>query len=375
MNRVLQFAAAWAAVGAVTALYVLWIGTDNHTVAALSYLLVVLVVAALSTVWVAVSTSILAFLCFNFFFFEPVRTLAIHDAEDWVSLFTLLTVSIVGSQLAERARRRTQEAMAQRDELSRLFDERARLLKERENAEAARRGNELKLALLASLSHNLRTPLTAVTIAANNLNASWLSNEQRREQTEIVRTELARLNRLFQNLVEMARIEIDAVAAEREWVQPSEIVEAALRQVEKALDRHLVDVDRSCEKTLVRLDPRLTSAALAHVLENAAQYSPAGSEISIRVASSPDALRIAVRDRGPGIVAEDLERVFDRAYRGRNADRYALGSGMGLAITRGLIAAQGGRVWADNAPGGGAVFALELPTETRSAPELAEESE
>ena len=107
--------------------------------------------------------------------------------------------------------------------------ERTQLLEERKEAEVVRRGAELKSALLASLGHDLKTPLTAVTVAANNLNASWLTPDQRREQAEIVRMELGRLNRLFQDIVDMARIETNAVAAEPEWVQPAEIVEAAAR--------------------------------------------------------------------------------------------------------------------------------------------------
>jgi two-component system sensor histidine kinase KdpD len=365
---------SWGAVGAVTAAYVLWIGTTNHTIAALSYLLVVLIVAALSTLWVAISTSILAFLCFNFFFFPPVGTFRIDYAEDWVSLFTLLAVSIVASQLSARARRQAQEAMAQRDELSRLLDERARLLKEREDAELVRRSNELKSALLASLSHDLRTPLTAVTVAANNLKAAWLSDRDRQEQTEIVLAELARLNRLFQNLVDMARIEINAVAAEREWVQPAEIVEAAIRQAEDALGDRRVELDLMAEKMLVRLDPRLTSAALAHLLENAAHYSPPSSPITVQVALSADEVCIAVRDRGIGIAPEDLRHLFDRSYRGRNNGHHRFGTGMGLTITRGLLAAQDGRVVAENAPGGGSVFTITMPAEMRSAPDLEEPS-
>jgi two-component system sensor histidine kinase KdpD len=276
--------------------------------------LVVLVVAALSSLWVAISASLLAFLCFNFFF-PPVGTFRIDYAEDWITLLTLLAVSVVASHLSARARRQTQEAVAQRDELSRLLEERARLLKEREDAEAVRRSHELKSALLASLNHDLRTPLTAVTVAANNLKASWLSEGERREQTAIVLAELARLNRLFRNLVDMARIEINAVAAEREWVQPTEMIEAAVRQVGHALESHSVELDLTTEQTLVRLDPRLTSAALAHLLENAAHYSPPASPIAVHVAVSADEVRIAVRDHGGGIAPEDLHRIFDRRSR------------------------------------------------------------
>jgi K+-sensing histidine kinase KdpD len=365
--------AGWAAVGLVTAVFALWIGTADRTTAALSYLLVVLVVAALSTLGAAVSTSILAFICFNLFFLPPVGTLRIDYVEDWMSLITLLAVSIVASQLAARARRREHEALAQRDELSRLIDERARLLKEREDAEVVRRSDELKSALLASLSHDLRTPLTAMMIAANNLAAASIPDESRKEQAEIVLAELSRLSRRLENLVQMARIEINAIAAEPEWVHPAEIVEAAVKQVEHALKDRPLAVDVAPDRALVQLDPRLTSAAVANLLENAALYSPDGSAISIQVTAANDEVRIEVRDRGVGIPSEDLERVFDRFYRGRNSDRHKFGTGMGLAITRGLVAAQRGRVTAEHGSGGGSVFRITLPARARSLPDQQEQ--
>jgi two-component system sensor histidine kinase KdpD len=239
------------------------------------------------------------------------------------------------------------------------------LLEERGEAEVVRRGAELKSALLASLGHDLKTPLTAVTVAANNLNAPWLSDEQRREQAEIVRLELERLNRLFQDIVDMARIETQAIAPEPEWVQPAEIVEAAARQVERALDDHTLDLDVRTDGMLVRLDPRLTSSALAHVLENAGQYSPSDLPITVRVIFTSGELQIMVRDRGAGIAPEDLDHVFERSFRGTEARQRRFGTGMGLAITRGLLAAAGGRIWAGNHPEGGAAFTIVVPSESR----------
>jgi two-component system sensor histidine kinase KdpD len=337
---------AWSAVALLTAAYVSWPRVTNPTIVALSFLLVVLIVAAVSTLWVAVATSVLAFVCFNFFFLPPVGTFTIADPENLVALFSLLAVSIIASHLSAQARRRTRHAMA-------LAIEREHLLEERKEAELVRRSGELKSALLASLSHDLKTPLTAVTVAASNLRASWLTEDQRREQTDIVLAELAHLNRLFQNLVEMARIETNAVAAEREWVQPAEIIDAAAGQVAQALKEHKVDINLAAEGTFVRLDPRLMSAAIAHVLENAAQYSPPGSTIIVKVDVSSTEARISVRDRGVGIAPQDLERVFDRLYRGAAAGQHKFGTGMGLAITRGLVVAQSGRVWAESHPEGG----------------------
>ena len=242
--------------------------------------------------------------------------------------------------------------------------ERQQLLDERREAEIVRRGAELRSALLASLSHDLRTPLTAVTVASNNLQAAQLSEREKREQVDLIRDEVDRLNRLFANIVEMARIETHAVTAELDWVQPSEIIETARQQVGPPLDGHpiVVNVD---DGVVVKIDPRLTSTAVSHLLENAAQYSPEGSPIEVRVWPEADELRIAVRDRGPGLAPADLDRVFDRFYRGPSGQQ-RFGTGMGLAITRGLIAAERGRVWAENNPAGGAQFTLAIPVEMRA---------
>jgi two-component system sensor histidine kinase KdpD len=241
--------------------------------------------------------------------------------------------------------------------------ERQQLLDERKEAELVRRSAELRSALLASLSHDLRTPLTAVTVASNNLDAAGLSESQRRDQVDVIRTEVARLNRLFENIVDMARIDTHAIIAEPQWVQPAEIVDTARQHVGRQLAAHpvLLDVD---ERTAVKIDPRLTSAAVAHLMENAAQYSKDGTPIEVRTWTESGELHIGVRDHGPGIVASELNRVFDRFYRGVSG-QHRFGTGMGLAITRGLLSAQGGRVWAENHPEGGALFTVAVPVDAR----------
>lgn len=345
--RALAF--SFGSVGLLTALYFEWLGVTNPTIVALSFLLIVLLVAALSRRWIAIATSLLAFLCFNYFFLPPVGTLSIADPENLVALFTLLAVSIVASHLSTQVRLRAQEA------------------------EIVRRSNELKSALLASLSHDLKTPLTAVTVAANNLDAAWLTPEQRREQAEIVRMELARLNRLFQDIVDMARVETNAVFAELEWVHPSEIVDAAARQAAPSLVDHTLEIDTSPDGDLVKIDPRLTSAALSHLLENAGQYSPPGSTITVTAKVAAHAVEIAVRDRGAGVSRADLEHIFERFYRGLDARQQRFGTGMGLAITKGLLAAENGSVSVQNHPAGGAVFTLVVPGDVRPAAALQED--
>src|SRR3954467_7689918 len=330
-----------SALGALTAMYVSWLRLSNPTIVPLSFLLVLLVFASMGKRRVAIATSVGASFCFNFFFLAPVGTLRIADPENLAELFTLLTVSLLASHLSSQVR----------------------------EAQVLRQAAELKSALLESLGHALKTPLTAVTVAANNLNAGSLTVEERNEQAAIVRPELDRLNRLFEDIVDMARIETRAVAAEREWVQPSEIIEAAARQVEPACGGHHLEIDVGADRALVHVDPRLTSAALAHVLENAGQYSPPGSVIDVNVVIDADAdeLRIAVRDRGIGIEAHEQQRVFERSYRGAEAQLQRFGTGIGLTIARGLVAAEGGRIWASNHPQGGAVVTIAVPAESRAA--------
>ena len=222
----------------------------------------------------------------------------------------------------------------------------------------------MKTALLASLGHDLRTPLTAIRVAASNIKASWMTADARAEQTDLILAEVERLTRLFQNILDMARIDAGAIATESRWAHPSEIIAAARGQVEQMLQRHELEVSVDPDVP-VRLDPRLTATALAHLLENAAQYSPAGSTISVNASVNGEGLVVQVRDRGPGIAVADLPHLFDRFYRGAAATTYRSGTGMGLAIARGLLAVERGQIWAENLPIGGAQFTIMVPAMTR----------
>jgi two-component system sensor histidine kinase KdpD len=238
--------------------------------------------------------------------------------------------------------------------------ERAEMLEAHREAAMTRQRDELKTALLASLGHDLRTPLTAIRVAADNLRAEWATPEERREQHDVILTEVERLTRLFENVLEMARIDAGAVRTEARAAHPSEIVAAARDQVELALRQHRIDVDIDPDEP-VTLDPRLTAAAMAHVLENAAQYAPAGSTIDVRCRRTGEGLVLTVADRGSGIAAVDLPHVFDRFYRGAGAQARTAGTGMGLWIARHLLAVQRGRIWVENRAGGGAEFTILVP--------------
>jgi two-component system sensor histidine kinase KdpD len=206
--------------------------------------------------------------------------------------------------------------------------------------------------------------LTAIRVAVENLRGE-LPGEVRRAQADAAAAELVRLTRLFESILDMARIEADAVDVQREWVTAADVVDAAMAHVRHAIDGHALRVDVDDEHA-VNIDARLASIALAHLLENAARYSPADREIVVDARTESEGLTATVTDHGPGLDPGELERVFERFYRGRGAQQATPGTGMGLAITRGLLNAIGGRVWAENAPGAGARFSIHVPGAIRS---------
>jgi two-component system sensor histidine kinase KdpD len=188
--------------------------------------------------------------------------------------------------------------------------------------------------------------------------------DARREQADVAKAELHRLERLFQDILDMARIEAGAIAPEREWVTAGDVVDAAIAYAGQPLQCHRLTLHLDAARE-AHVDPRLTSMALAHILENAAHYSPSGSTIEIAGRADDDGLEVSVLDSGPGLSDADLAHLFDRFYRGAEARRRVSGTGMGLAITRGLLAAQQGRVWAENVSPRGARFTLVVRAATR----------
>jgi two-component system, OmpR family, sensor histidine kinase KdpD len=241
--------------------------------------------------------------------------------------------------------------------------ERTQFLGEREAAEMVRQKAELAATLLASLSHDLKTPLTAISAAVENLRDELPPND-RRAQAGAAIVELERLNRLFQDILDMARIDAAAIHVERQWVTPADVVDAAAAHARHTLGGRSLRVEADADAQ-VEIDPRIASVAVSHLLENAAQYSTAAGEITVEARAEGDGLHVAVTDQGPGLNPGELDHLFERFYRGRTARHLSPGTGMGLAITRGLLSAVGGRVWAENAPGAGARFTIVVPGQRR----------
>lgn len=336
--------AGLAAVAAATAC-LRGIGIHNPTTAALSFVLVVLFVAAAGPLWAAVVTSCAAVVCFNLFFLPPLGTWVIADPQNWIALTALLITSVVASQLSARARARAEELR-----LAGIAHERA----------------ELSSALLAALGHDLRTPLTALRVAVENLKSDDLDSSSRAAQADLAAGQAEHLTLAFDQILDMARIESKSIRADMSWCAPAEIVEAALTHAQPSLARHRVEIDVAGTDE-VNLDPRLTASALGHILENAARFSPPDSTVRVVAETDRDGLLLSVEDEGLGVAAEEVEELFQPMFRGRAGRIAGVGTGMGLAITRGLLAAEGGRTWAENRPQGGARFWISVPAQTRGA--------
>jgi two-component system sensor histidine kinase KdpD len=319
----------------------------NPTTAGFAFLSLVLLAATLAPLWIAITVAVASTLSFNYFFFPPVGTFNISEAHNWVALFAFLVTAIIGSNLSAAAQER-----------ARIAVERAHFLEEREAAELQRQRGELAATLLASLSHDLKTPLTVLRMAVDSLRND-LPIESRRAQADAAAAELRRLTHLFESILDMARIDAAAIQVTRDWATPADIVDAALAHARHAVDGHALRVEADTDHA-VNVDARLSAVALSHLLENAARYSPADRDIVVDARSGEDGVTVSVTDHGPGLDPAEIDHLFERFYRGRHAQQTA-GTGMGLAIASGLITAIGGRVWAENMPGGGARFSMIVP--------------
>jgi two-component system sensor histidine kinase KdpD len=239
--------------------------------------------------------------------------------------------------------------------------ERIRLADEARAATLRMETEQLRNALLSSVSHDLRTPLAVVTGAASALLAEGAPTDEvtRRELLETVHEEAQRLNRLVRNLLDMTRLEAGALKVHKNLESLEEVVGAALNRMEDRLRGRAVMTEVPDDVSLVPLDPTLIEQVLINLLENAIKYTPEGSPIDIVARETHDEVVVGVADRGPGIRPSDADRIFDKFYRAH--EREGGGVGLGLTICRGILTAHGGRIWMEARAGGGSIFRFLLP--------------
>jgi two-component system sensor histidine kinase KdpD len=243
-----------------------------------------------------------------------------------------------------------------------LAADRARLLHEAAQAEALHEASRLKSALLAAVSHDLRTPLAAIKASVSSLlqpDMHWDPDTQR-ELLAAVNEETDRLTRLVSDLLDLSRIEGGALRPDLDWYDVTELVETVVARMEPVARAHRLEIDVAPDTGAARLDYVQIGQVIANLIENAAKYAPAGTAIRVGARRLDGAIEVSVSDQGPGIPLSERERVFDKFYRAPHAGR-AAGTGLGLAICKGLVEAHGGRIWVEDAPTGGARFVFTLP--------------
>ncbi|HEX8915045.1 MAG TPA: ATP-binding protein, partial [Humisphaera sp.] len=222
----------------------------------------------------------------------------------------------------------------------------------------------LRNTLLSGVSHDLRTPLAAITGAVSTLldAGDRLQPVARDGMLRTAYAEACRMERLIRNLLDMTRLESGGLQLRREWLSVQEVVGSALRHVESLLRERAVTVDVPASLPLVMMDSVAVEQVLVNLFQNAAEYTPAGSPVEVTARASEAEVILVVADRGPGLAAGLEGRVFEKFFRAPVPGGDArTGIGLGLAVCRGVVAAHGGRITAANRPGGGAAFTLALP--------------
>ena len=230
--------------------------------------------------------------------------------------------------------------------------------------EAAREGERLRTALIDSLTHELRTPLTSIRLASTTLLETGEMDEAgRRDLVSIIDEEAARLDLLIGEAVEMAEIDANVVQVHLAPHHPRALLDHAVEESRKTLSGHKVSVhvDEVDGDKPAWFDHHLLGRVLRHLLENVAAHTPPGTRVTLSSRRTGDRLEFAVEDNGPGIDAHDLPMIFDKFYRGKRSARVRKGSGMGLAITRAILAVHEGGIEVTSAPGSGARFRFWVP--------------
>jgi two-component system sensor histidine kinase KdpD len=315
---------------------------------AMLYLIAVVVVALRFSRGAAIATALLCVLAFDFVFVPPYLSFAVNDAQYLVTFAILLAVGLVISGLAERARWQEQA--------------RATLAVEAET-------ERVRSALLSSISHDLRTPLAVMSGASSSLVESGerLGPGERRALAESIFRHSRAMADVMGNVLQMTRLETGTLKLKRDWSSIEEIAGSVLDRLGGRLAQHRVMLDLPAGLPLVRVDATLVEQALGNLLENAAKHTPPGTLVRLRAVEREGELIVSVEDFGPGLDPGDFARVFAKFHRGVG-EGAAGGIGLGLAICRAIVLLHGGRIWAEQLPGGGTAFRFALPVEQVPSP-------
>jgi K+-sensing histidine kinase KdpD len=307
------------------------------------YLIAVLFAAIHGGVLPAMVTAFAAVGAAAFFFYEPIFDFRVHRPVHLIDLVFFLAVSAIAGKLGSDARK----------------------------ARMREQTDSLREALIGSVSHELRSPLSSIIGSTSILARApeVRASERLLSLVQGMQEEADRLNDHIQNLLDSTRISSEGIRPHNEWVDPGDIINAAIDRKQRLLAGHQLSVVIEDDLPLLHVDPALIERALEHLIENAAKYSPSGSSIEVRAERSGGTVRLAVKDSGAGLSREEQERIWERFYRSPRLRERIGGSGLGLWIAHALVAACDGQAEAYSAgPGRGSTLALRLPVPDDAPP-------
>jgi K+-sensing histidine kinase KdpD len=326
------------------------------------YLPAILLISIFWGLRLGLLASVASAVAFNYFQLPPLHRLTIADEENWIALLAFVIVAAISSTVAGLARAQALEAERRREqadralaELAALAEERDRMQAEMVEAEALRRSDELKTALLRSISHDLRTPLTSIIAGGAALGSPSTTSEEREELSAAVVSEGGRLSRLVENLLDMSRLEAGKAPPHREPVDLAEVLDAARAAIGRPEVVRLA-VDR--ELPLLDADAAQLERAFANLLENAVRHG-GGKPVLVKSMLLADKIAVRVVDQGPGIPENERQRIFEPFQHGEGGS--GGGVGLGLAIAKGFVEANGGEITVDSVVGQGSSFVVSMP--------------
>jgi two-component system sensor histidine kinase KdpD len=340
---------AWAAGAAIACTAVGWAMRPRFDLVniAMVYLLAVVVIALRYPRGPAIAASVIGVATFDFVFVPPRGAFTVDDIQYVLTFAIMLAVALVISRLVESVRRRAaaQAALSVEAETERI-----------------------RSALLASISHDLRTPLAVMAGASSSLAESGerMDAQERRALAQSVFEQAREMSEHVAKVLQMTRLETGAIRIERDWAALGEIVGAVLARLSERMARHRVIVELAPDLPLVRVDATLIEQALGNLLENCAKHTPPDTIVRLRAQRRDADVVVSVEDYGGGLPERELERVFAKFHHGA-VEGGGTDIGLGLAICRAIVRLHGGRAWAERVAAGGTAFRFTLPLEEAPA--------
>lgn len=291
----------------------------------------------------AVIGALFSTLAFDFFFIPPYYSFAVSDIQYFFTLVVMLIITQTMSQLTIHVQRQIDATRT---------------------AKMQAESERLRNILLASISHDLRTPLTAIMGSATTLlHTDKLTNELCHDLAKNIFDESKRLNQMVTNVLQVIRLESRTVKINKSHHEAEDIIRDAIERFPEALAKNRFVVNIARHTPSINLDQLLLQQALTNLIENAIKYSPQDTPIEITVRVSGKNILFKIADRGPGLPTIDIENIFNKFNRGNQLEKSSEGFGLGLTICKHIIEAHGGKIWAENRKDGGALFFFTIPIE------------